>query len=269
MPRKRDPNKRYHDRIAGKYEEIYDDIYWQWHDALTWDYLKKHLPRDLSTPAIDLGCGSGKWGRRVLKSGFHVTFSDLSHKMVDAARKQVEFENGLEKASFVQADLMDLSQLPQQHFGIAMAMGEPLCCTPDPKRALRQIADILRPDGVLVATFDNKVACVDHYLEQSDLDALERFLKTGRTQWLTRKAEEQFELITSTPGEIGKWLDRAGFEVIEMVGKTVLPIRRHRDMLNDPGRRRRLSRLEQQLAREPSNLGRCAHLQVTARRVGG
>ena len=41
MPRKRDPNKRYHDRIAGKYEEIYDDIYWQRHDALTSDYLKQ------------------------------------------------------------------------------------------------------------------------------------------------------------------------------------------------------------------------------------
>ncbi|NLE62016.1 MAG: class I SAM-dependent methyltransferase, partial [Planctomycetes bacterium] len=103
--RRRSGNQRYHDRVAGRYESIYDDAYWQWHDALTWEHLKRFIPRDLTSAVADLGCGSGKWGRRLLKSGYRVTFVDLSAKMVDEARRQVE-EMGLgAKAEFIQADL--------------------------------------------------------------------------------------------------------------------------------------------------------------------
>ncbi len=264
--RRRNPSQRYHDRVASRYEQVYGDAYWQWHDALTWDYLKPYLPSDLRAPVIDLGCGTGKWGRRLLKSGYGVTFVDSSHKMVEAARREVA-ENGMgERAEFRQADLVDLSALPQEHFALAVAMGEPIGCASDPARALREIAHALRSGGVLVATFDNRVACVDHYLEKRDLDALEHFLRTGRTHWLTRDRAEQFEIHTFEPQALHKLLTAAGFEVIEIVGKTVLPMRQRRELLEDAETRRRLARIEKRLARDPANLGRCPHLQLAARR---
>src|SRR5512139_417687 len=101
MPRhRRNPNQRYHDRVAGRYEAIYDDAYWQWHDAITWDHLKRFLPSELRAAVADLGCGTGKWGRRLLKSGYHVTFVDLSARMVDEARRQVEETGMAGKAQF-------------------------------------------------------------------------------------------------------------------------------------------------------------------------
>lgn len=267
MPRhRRNANQRYHDRVAGKYEQIYDDAYWQWHDALTWEYLKKYLPSDLRTPVADLGCGSGKWGRRLLKSGYAVTFVDLSAKMVDEAREQVADAGGLERSRFLQADLMELSALEEGHFGLALAMGEPIGCTERPDEALRQIARCLRPGGVLVATFDNRVACIDHYVEKGELDELTRFVRTGRTRWLTRNPEEQFEMHTFEPAQLQKLCAGAGLEVLELRGKTVLPMRRFRSLLEDSEAGRRWAKLEKELSRDPANLARCAHLQLVGRR---
>ena len=56
---RRNANQKYHDRVAPVARD-YDDAYWQWHDTLTWEHLKRFLPTDLSVPVIDLGCGSGK-----------------------------------------------------------------------------------------------------------------------------------------------------------------------------------------------------------------
>jgi len=267
MPRhRRNANQRYHDRVAGRYERIYDDAYWQWHDSLTWDYLKRHLPANLRAPVADLGCGSGKWGRRLLKSGYPVTFVDLSARMLDEARRQVDAAGGSDRAVFVQADLMDLSALPARHFALATAMGEPLCSTDDPARALREIARGLAPGGVLVATFDHRIACVDHYVEKGDPAELETFLRTGRTHWLTRDEAERFELHTFTADQLRKLLPAAGFEVLDLVGKTVLPMRHHRGRLDDPAARLRWARIEKRLAADPANLARCPHLQIAARR---
>jgi SAM-dependent methyltransferase len=267
MPRhRRNANQRYHDRVAGRYEAIYDDAYWQWHDAITLDHLKRFLPQNLRSPVADLGCGSGKWGRRLLKSGYSVTFVDLSAKMVDEARRQVEESGGESRAAFLQADLADLSALPESHFGLAMAFGEPLGLCSDPPRAAREIARILEPGGVLVATVDNRIACVDYYLQQGDARELERFLRTGKTHWLTRDASERFEIQTFEPEGLRRMLAGAGFEVLDLIGKSVLPMRQYREQLEDPAVRRRWAEIEKSLHRDPANLARCAHLQVAARK---
>lgn len=267
MPRhQRNANQRYHDRVAGRYETIYDDAYWQWHDAVTWDHLKRFLPKDLRAPVADLGCGSGKWGRKLLKSGYQVTFVDLSAKMVDEARRQVEETGDSGRAAFLQADVADLGALPAAHFGLIVAMGEPLGLTQDPGRALREAARILAPGGALVATFDNRVACIDYYIDQDDPEALERFMRTGRTHWLTRDVTEQFEIHTFEPAGLRKMLAAAGLETVDLIGKTVLPMRRHRERLEDAAARRRWADIEKSLHRDEANLGRCPHLQVAARK---
>ena len=154
--RNKPPVQKYHDRVARRYDASYEDDYWQVHDTLTWTYLKPHLPRDLSQPVLDLGCGTGKWGIKLLQSGFSVTFVDISGAMVERARTKVT-ELGLERrAAFLQADLCDLGALPAATFAFAVALGDPICCASSPPKALKEIARRMRPDGVLVATLDNK-----------------------------------------------------------------------------------------------------------------
>lgn len=257
--------QKYHDRVAGRYDQIYDDPYWNWHDALTWDYLKPFLPRDLSTKVVDLGCGTGKWGAKIARSGFAVTCVDISHQMLDQARRTLETSASGTSAEFVQADLCDLSALPAGEFGLAVAFGEPIGCAASPRKAMKQIRRILRPDGVLVASLDNRLAGIDYYLTSGDSRALARFLRDGRTNWLTRDAEERFPVFMFSPGDARSLVEKSGFELLEILGKTILPMRRYRSMLEKSETRRVLTRIEKTLCRNADAIGRAAHLQIACR----
>src|SRR5947207_9276787 len=109
MPRHRhdDRSRRYHDRVARQYDAIYDDSYWAFHDELTWRLIKPHLPKDLSAQCCDLGCGTGKWGLKLLKSGFATTFVDSSAAMIEQTRAKAEAMGPRAKrATLVVADIV-------------------------------------------------------------------------------------------------------------------------------------------------------------------
>src|SRR3954462_13833456 len=124
----RDASRRYHDRVARQYDAIFDDPYWAFHDELTWRLIKPHLPRDATASCADLGCGTGKWGLRLLKSGYSVTFLDNAAAMVEQARAKAEELGGAKaaKASFVVADIAEMPQVESGSFDLIVAMGDPL-----------------------------------------------------------------------------------------------------------------------------------------------
>ncbi len=256
--------EKYHDRVANVYDHSYMDEYWQWHDAITWEHIKGFLPTDLRSPVLDLGCGTGKWAAKLAKSGFDVTCVDISLAMIEQSRHKLS--DMTERAEFVQADLCDMSQMVGDRFGLAVAMGDPIGCTSSPAKALKEIRRLLTADGVLVATFDNKLSALEYYLQKGDVREMGDFLRKGRTRWITRDKEEQFEIFTYTPGELVKLLEHSGFEVLDMIGKTVLPMRHYRHLLAESGDRRGWMKVEKGLCRDAAGVGRASHLQIAARR---
>ena len=273
MPRpapgnRHDPSRRYHDRVARQYDSIYDDPYWHFHDELTWRAIKPHLPRDLSAACADLGCGTGKWGIRLLKSGFATTFVDHAAAMIEQARPKIE-ELGpkARRATLLVADIVDMPAVPSDAFELILAMGDPLSICSDPVAAAREMFRTTAPGGVVIATADNKLAALDHYVQRGNLDDLEQFVRSSRTHWLTEDAREQFELKTFTPTTLRKLFESAGFEVLQLTGKTIIPARLNKTVFTKPDAIERLLRLEQDLAKDPSSAARAGHLQIVARRM--
>lgn len=264
----REASRRYHDRVARQYDSIYDDPYWHFHDELTWRLIKPFLPRDATAACADLGCGTGKWGLRLLKSGYPVLFLDNAAAMVEQARARAgELGAGrAAKASFVVGDIVEMPQVASASLDLLVAMGDPLSICSDARRAAREMNRVLKPGGVAVATADNKLAAIDHFVERGNLDALEEFVGTGRTQWLTADKRERFELTTFTPAGLTKLFERSGFEVVELVGKPVIPVRQNKHLLTHPDAIPRLLRLEAELAKDPASAGRAGHLQIVARK---
>lgn len=258
-------SRRYHDRVARQYDAIYDDAYWEFHDRLTWSAIKPHLPRDHSAACCDLGCGTGKWGLKLLKSGYATTFVDHAAAMIEQVRPKLESRSS--KATLLVADIVDLSQLADDSFHLILAMGDPLSICSDPPKAVREMRRICAPGGVVIATVDNKFAALEHYLEKGNFDELEKFIRTGRTRWLTQDKDEQFELTTFTPATIRKLFTQCGFEVLDVMGKTILPVRRHPRWLAEPDQLHRLLELELELSQDPSSASVAGHLQITARRL--
>ena len=262
-----DASRRYHDRVARQYDAIYDDPYWHFHDELTWRMVKPHLPRDATAACCDLGCGTGKWGLKLLKSGYAVTFVDHSAAMVGQARAKAEAQGGgrAQRATFTVADIVDMPAVPSDAFGLVVAMGDPLSICSDPQRAANEMRRITKPGGVVIATADNKLAALDHFVERGNLDALEEFVRTGRTNWLTADERERFELTTFTPASLRKLFERAGMEVVDLAGKTVIPVRQNKHLFTQPGAVQRLLKLEAEAAKDPASAARAGHLQIVAR----
>jgi ubiquinone/menaquinone biosynthesis C-methylase UbiE len=266
----RDASRRYHDRVARQYDAIYDDPYWHFHDELTWRLIKPFLPRDATARCADLGCGTGKWGLKLLKSGYEVLFLDSSGAMVEQARAKVEEQQAARarKASFVVADIAEMPQVESASLDLLLAMGDPLSICSDPQRAAREMGRILKPGGLAIATADNKLAALDHFIDRGNLDALESFVATGRTQWLTSDERERFELTTFTPAALAKLFERSGFDVLELKGKPVINVRQNKHLLAGDDAVSRLVRLEMDLNKDPAAAAKSGHLQIVAKKKG-
>src|SRR5213592_4941226 len=119
MPRNDDRSRRYHDRVARQYDSIYDDAYWRFHDELTWRLIKPYLPKDQSARCCDLGCGTGKWGLKLLKSGFATTFVDSSAAMIEQTRaKAAAMGPRAKRATLIVADIVRMPEVPSDAFSL-------------------------------------------------------------------------------------------------------------------------------------------------------
>lgn len=263
----KDSSRRYHDRVARQYDAMYDDPYWEFHDRLTWATIKPHLPHDASAKCCDLGCGTGKWGLRLLKSGFSTTFVDHSGAMIEQTRAKLQNAANSSKATVLVADMTDLAALESDQFQLILAMGDPLSICHDPAKAAREMRRIAKPGGTVIAAVDNKLAAIDYYLERNDIAGLEQLIHTGKTRWLTPDPREQFELTTFTPSELRRLFERAGFEVLNVLGKPILPIRMFKSLLAESTTFDRLMELELDLEKDATTAARASHLQLTARRM--
>lgn len=258
-------SKRYHDRVARQYDAIYDDPYWRFHDDLTWRLIKPHLPRNSGAACADLGCGTGKWGFKLLKSGFHVTFLDHAPAMVEQVRiKLPEAGPRAKNATLVAGDIVSMPELADGQFALQLAMGDPLSICSDPQRACNEMYRICAPGGIVIATADNQLGALHHFVERGNLDALETFANTGRTHWLTQDKREQFDLTMFTPASLRKLFERSGFEVLDLVGKPIVPVRTNKHLFTYPDAYKRLLKIEERLGRDPTSAACSAHLQITA-----
>jgi SAM-dependent methyltransferase len=272
--RSNESNRRYHDRVAARYDNIYDDAYWEFHDRVTWNHLKPFLPRDPAAHIFDLGCGTGKWGLKLLKAGFPTTFSDLSPKMLDEVRKklddwrqQPDLAAKAARATVQQADAVDLRAFPEAQFDLVTAMGDVVSICADAGRCLSEVHRLLKPGGVFVFTVDNHLAAIDHFIDAGNLAALSTFVKTGKTEWLTKNVAERFDVHMFTPQQIETLTRGRGFEVASRIGKTVIPARQNRKMFEFEGAVDSLVELETLLQKDPAAVGRASHIQIAARRL--
>jgi ubiquinone/menaquinone biosynthesis C-methylase UbiE len=260
-------NRRYHDRVSKRYDDVYDTPYWRFYRDVSWRHLQRFLPAARPAWAADLGCGTGWFGRRLRKAGMHVVFLDPSGGMVEAARAAVaqDGQRGAE-VRFVQAGLEDMRELADASLDFATAQGDPLSFCAEPKRALGELHRVLRPGACAVLSVDSRVAGVRTLLDEGDVDGALALLRTGRTQWRAQRQGEEFSMKMFTPGELEHLTRHAGFAWLGCISKTCLVQRRHESWLADKDLRLRLLEREEEVHAQPEWLGVGSHVQFVVQR---
>ena len=260
-------NRKYHDRIAAKYDQVYDSNYWRFYRDLSWRHLKGFLPQKRPAHAADLGCGTGWFGVRLLRSGLHTTFLDPSGKMLEEARKAAEGEaaRGLQ-CTFVQAGLEQMREIADGSLDFATGQGDPLSFCEEPARGLRELHRVLAPGAHLVLSVDNRCAGVRTLLDEGDAAGALEILRTGRTQWRADRKEERFHMKMFDVGELTALFEKAGFEVCSLIGKTCLVQRKHEELLASSDSRTQWVLAEERVHDKPHWLAAASHLQFAVRR---
>jgi ubiquinone/menaquinone biosynthesis C-methylase UbiE len=258
--------ERYYDRMAHQYDDSYKNAYWDFYNAVTWHNLKKYLPRLQGRRILDIGGGTGLWALKLAKSGYDVTLVDISQKMMDMASDKAE-KSGLQaKIKFIKADICDLSAFEENTFDMVLAQGDPLSYCENHRQAFKETSRILKNKGFFIASVDNKYGGMKVFLEQNKITELEELIRTGQTKWFTKDTEEQYPITYFTPAQLKKLFIENGFEVVSLIGKTVLPIRLNSEILNDREAFDRLLKLELELHSEEALLGSAGHLEITGRK---
>lgn len=212
--------------------------------------LEGYLPRTGSgMRALDVGCGTGYHLHHLAALGFEVTGVDGSPDMLEEARQTSP------GADLLEADVTSLP-FPDAGFDLALCI-EVLRYLPDPERCIHEIARVLSPGGLCLATAAprfsaNGYALVNRLAVAAPIGNLVRL-----KQYFT------------TPAELIRLFEHGGFEAVEVSGVYTGPVNwvEHLAPRRLPSVLHRWERFDQRLANRPRLKGLSNMLLVKAVRA--
>jgi S-adenosylmethionine-dependent methyltransferase len=124
---------------------------------LAWENVRSFLPRNRSKPrALDVGGGAGFASVQLAQIGLNVVLLDGSEQMLRIARQQAEDCRMTAQISFCHADAGQLRELFAAESFDVVVCHNLLEYTDDPSTTVRDIAHVLRKDGVFSVLMRNR-----------------------------------------------------------------------------------------------------------------
>ena len=142
MLKQKEKEADYWGRFAGTYDENIERIFGTG--------LRANLARILENEhglgnVVEFGCGTGYFTRTIAKNAEHVTATDLSPRMVEAAKAKLK---DLHDVTF-QVEDSKMSSLPSGSFDAAL-MANMLHTLEEPLKALKECYRVLKKGGTLL-----------------------------------------------------------------------------------------------------------------------
>ncbi len=129
------------DRVATRYD-LMDAVMTAGMDHVWMAALRTAVKAHPGERILDLAAGTGASSAALAKTGAHVVACDLSEGMIAVGRKRHP------EIEFVQGNALDLHFADESFDAVTISWG--LRNIPDPARALREMARVVRPGGKLV-----------------------------------------------------------------------------------------------------------------------
>jgi SAM-dependent methyltransferase len=112
--------------------------------------LRPWLKAGPGTRVLDVGCGVGRWSRRLARRGAHVTGIDLSPTMIAEARRRAAHEGVLQRCRFETQDLAALDAGSKFDLVIGVTVLQHILDAAALQAAIRRMTEHLSPGGRMV-----------------------------------------------------------------------------------------------------------------------
>jgi len=232
---------------------------------LAWENMHRFLPGNASEcRALDVGGGTGFASVRLAPLGFEVVLLDGSVEMLRIARQEAEGGGVTARISFCHADVSQLPRIFDAESFDVVVCHNLLEYTEDPSASIRDIAHVLRKDGVFSVLVRSRTG-----------EVLKGAIKSR--DWKLASANLTAETVVDTlygealrvfsPDEVRNLCVRAGLEVVAECGVRVfsdyLAVENLTDATYD-----QVFELESTLGARPEFSAIARYIQVIARRSG-
>jgi SAM-dependent methyltransferase len=197
-------------QLAPDYDEHFAVAHRRAYDELSWELTLAELP---PAPAVvvDVGCGTGRWARRLTTLGYQVIGIEPCAAMREQAQRR-------------QPDLRVLptdaagAELATESADAVLAMGS-LQYSSDPRADFARVARWLRPGGCLCLLVDSRVALGIELLRAGRPDEARDRLDSGIGHW--QVGELSAELVLFDRDSLTSALAAAGLESPRVQGLLV------------------------------------------------
>jgi S-adenosylmethionine-dependent methyltransferase len=186
---------------------------------LAWQNLSRFLSRSASKHrALDVGCGPGFASMQLARKNFEVALLDRSEQMLRIARQEAEAGGLTPQISFCHAEVAQVPRLFDAESFDVVVCHNLLEYTEDPSATVRNIAHVLRKDGVLSVLVRNRAG-----------EVLKEAVKSG--DWKRATANLTAETVVDTlygermrifaPADLHELHAQAGLELVAEHGVRV------------------------------------------------
>ncbi|WP_079506937.1 class I SAM-dependent methyltransferase [Mesobacillus jeotgali] len=138
----------------------YDNAYDEWErlqrHKIEFDITKRYLDDFIkgdNLEIFDIGGGPGRYAMYLAERGHKVTLLDLSSKNIEVAKRK-SFEKGIALEGYIHGNALELEEF-QHHFDVILLMGPLYHLTEeaDRRKAVEGALKLLKPDGIIIASF--------------------------------------------------------------------------------------------------------------------
>lgn len=165
------------------------------HGQVEYITTQKYIHEYLAEPILEIGAGAGRYSVALAKEGCDVTAVELIEHNLEILRKKLD---GTEKITVLQGNALDLSALPDNHFGLTLVLGPMyhLYTKEEKLRALSEAVRVTKPNGhILVAYCMNEPTVIQYVFGMNKLREV-MDLKMITDDWhCVSEPKEIFELV--------------------------------------------------------------------------
>jgi len=183
--------------------------------------LKEYLPIP-PVKVIDIGGGPGRYSLALAELGYEVTLVDLSAGNLAFARRKAKTA-GIHLDHSLQANAMDLSELPEESFDAAVMMGPLYHLLLHEERilALQEARRLLKSGGLIFAAFLSRFGAFRDAASKGAAwvlespDTVEKILRTGID---VSEGDGFTDAYFAHPDEVIPLCESAGFQTMMRMG---------------------------------------------------